>query len=63
MPWAATILTLYPEMFPGAAWGEHGGRALAEGRWTCEAVQIRDYATGPPPFGRRYPPRGRGRGW
>jgi tRNA (guanine37-N1)-methyltransferase len=42
---AATILTLYPEMFPGPLGVSLAGRALAEGRWACEPVQIRDFAT------------------
>lgn len=45
MTFAATILTLYPEMFPGPLGVSLAGRALAEGRWACEAVQIRDFAT------------------
>jgi len=42
---AARILTLYPEMFPGPLGVSLAGRALAEGRWSCEAIQIRDFAT------------------
>lgn len=45
MTFAATILTLYPEMFPGPLGASLAGRALAEGRWSCEPVQIRDFAT------------------
>ena len=45
MTFAATILTLYPEMFPGPLGHSIAGRALAEGRWACETVQIRDFAT------------------
>jgi tRNA (guanine37-N1)-methyltransferase len=41
----ATILTLYPEMFPGPLGVSLAGRALREGRWACEAVQLRDFAT------------------
>lgn len=44
-PWSATILTLYPEMFPGPLGHALAGRALAEGRWTCTAQNIRDAAT------------------
>jgi len=40
----ATILTLYPEMFPGPLGHSLAGRALAEGRWSLETVQIRDFA-------------------
>jgi len=42
---AANILTLYPEMFPGPLGGSMAGRALAEGKWSCNPVQIRDFAT------------------
>jgi len=45
MTFAATILTLYPEMFPGPLGTSLAGRALAEGRWSCDPVQIRDFAT------------------
>lgn len=41
----ATILTLYPEMFPGPLGVSLAGRALANGLWSLEAKQIRDYAT------------------
>ncbi len=44
MTFAATILTLYPEMFPGPLGHSIAGRALAEGKWACETVQIRDFA-------------------
>jgi tRNA (guanine37-N1)-methyltransferase len=43
--WRATILTLYPDMFPGPLGHSLAGRALAEGSWTCEAVNIRDFST------------------
>ena len=45
MTFAATILTLYPEMFPGALGVSLAGRALERGDWSCETVQIRDFAT------------------
>ena len=45
MTWNATILTLYPEMFPGPLGQSLAGRALGEGTWTLDAVQIRDFAT------------------
>lgn len=45
MTFAATILTLYPEMFPGPLGHSLAGRALAEGKWSCAPVQIRDFAT------------------
>ena len=44
MTFAATVLTLYPEMFPGPLGISLAGRALATGLWHLEAVQIRDFA-------------------
>ena len=44
MTFAATVLTLYPEMFPGPLGVSLAGRALERGDWSCEAVQIRDVA-------------------
>jgi len=41
---AATILTLYPEMFPGPLGVSLAGRALAEGVWSLDTVHIRDFA-------------------
>jgi tRNA (guanine37-N1)-methyltransferase len=38
------ILTLYPEMFPGTLGHSIAGRAMAEGRWSLETIQIRDFA-------------------
>ena len=45
MSFRATVLTLYPEMFPGTLGQALAGKALARGDWSLEAVQIRDYAT------------------
>ena len=45
MSWAATVLTLYPEMFPGPLGHSLAGRALEQGIWSLETVQIRDFAT------------------
>jgi tRNA (guanine37-N1)-methyltransferase len=44
MTFAVQILTLYPEMFPGPLGVSLAGRALAEGKWSCSPVQIRDFA-------------------
>lgn len=44
MSFAATVLTLYPEMFPGPLGISLAGRALGEGKWSLDAVQIRDFA-------------------
>jgi tRNA (guanine37-N1)-methyltransferase len=43
--WSASILTLYPEMFPGPLGISLAGRALNDGIWSLETVQIRDFAT------------------
>ena len=45
MTWRATVLTLYPDMFPGPLGHSLAGRALADGRWLLNTVQIRDFAT------------------
>ena len=45
MTFRATVLTLYPEMFPGALGVSLAGRALTSGGWSLDAVQIRDFAT------------------
>lgn len=45
MTFAATILTLYPDMFPGPLGLSLAGRALAEGKWSLDARNIRDFAT------------------
>jgi tRNA (guanine37-N1)-methyltransferase len=44
MTFAATILTLYPETFPGPLGVSLAGRALREGLWSLDTVQIRDFA-------------------
>ena len=44
IPWTAKILTLFPEMFPGALAASVAGRALEEGIWALETVDIRDFA-------------------
>jgi tRNA (guanine37-N1)-methyltransferase len=43
--WRASVLTLFPEMFPGPLGQSLAGRAMASGLWSVEAVQIRDFAT------------------
>ncbi|MBU8543957.1 MULTISPECIES: tRNA (guanosine(37)-N1)-methyltransferase TrmD [Roseomonadaceae] len=45
MSWRATILTLFPEMFPGPLGLSLAGKALREGRWALEAMDIRGFAT------------------
>src|SRR4051794_14119884 len=41
----ASVLTLYPDMFPGPLGASLAGRALEEGTWSLEARNIRDFAT------------------
>src|ERR1700731_3079079 len=43
--WRATVLTLFPEMFPGPLGVSLAGKALASGVWALEARDIRDSAT------------------
>jgi tRNA (guanine37-N1)-methyltransferase len=45
MTFRATVLTLYPEMFPGPLGISLAGRALGDGTWSLEARNIRDFAT------------------
>jgi tRNA (guanine37-N1)-methyltransferase len=45
MIWRATVLTLFPEMFPGPLGVSLAGKALASGLWALEARDIRDSAT------------------
>jgi len=44
MTFAATVLTLYPDMFPGPLGTSLAGRALSAGKWSIDAVNIRDFA-------------------
>jgi tRNA (guanine37-N1)-methyltransferase len=43
--WHVTVLTLFPEMFPGPLGVSLAGKALASGLWALEARDIRDSAT------------------
>ncbi len=45
MSFRASVLTLYPEMFPGALGLSLAGRGLEAGAWSLDTVQIRDFAT------------------
>jgi len=44
-PWRATVLTLFPEMFPGPLGVSLSGKALSSGLWALETRDIRDSAT------------------
>jgi tRNA (guanine37-N1)-methyltransferase len=43
---AATILTLFPEMFPGPLGLSLAGDALQRGLWSCDALNIRNHGLG-----------------
>jgi tRNA (guanine37-N1)-methyltransferase len=43
--WRATVLTIFPEMFPGPLGASLAGKALAKGLWALEPVDIRDHTT------------------
>ena len=42
--WRASVLTLFPQMFPGPLGHSLAGKALAAGVWALETVDIRDFA-------------------
>ena len=44
-PWTAKVLTLFPEMFPGPLGHSLAGKALADGLWRLETLDIRSFAT------------------
>ncbi|MDJ0512356.1 MAG: tRNA (guanosine(37)-N1)-methyltransferase TrmD [Methyloceanibacter sp.] len=44
MTWKATVLTLFPEMYPGPLGLSLAGKALAEETWQLETIDIRDFA-------------------
>ena len=43
--WRATVLTIFPEMFPGPLGMSLAGKALAEAKWALTTIDIRDFAT------------------
>jgi tRNA (guanine37-N1)-methyltransferase len=43
--WRASVLTIFPEMFPGPLGVSLAGKALAAGLWSLETKDIRDHAT------------------
>ncbi|MEJ0020337.1 MAG: tRNA (guanosine(37)-N1)-methyltransferase TrmD [Acetobacteraceae bacterium] len=45
MTWRASVLTLFPEMFPGPLAQSLAGRALQSGLWSLQPVNIRDFTT------------------
>ncbi|MEQ1697418.1 MAG: tRNA (guanosine(37)-N1)-methyltransferase TrmD [Hyphomicrobiaceae bacterium] len=45
-PWKLTVLTLFPEMFPGPLATSLTGQALTAGLWSVDAINIRDFGLG-----------------
>src|ERR1700729_2004452 len=43
--WRASVLTIFPEMFPGPLGLSLAGKALASGAWSLDAIDIRSFAT------------------
>jgi tRNA (guanine37-N1)-methyltransferase len=43
--WRASVLTIFPEMFPGPLGSSLAGKALASGAWSLDVVDIRSFAT------------------
>jgi tRNA (guanine37-N1)-methyltransferase len=44
--WRATVLTILPELFPGPLGASLAGKACANGLWSLETLDIRDFTTG-----------------
>lgn len=47
MSFAASVISLFPEAFPGTLGLSLIGKALREGVWSLETVQLRDFGVGP----------------
>ena len=45
MSFAADVVTLFPELFPGPLGASVIGRGLSEGLWSLRVTQLRDFAT------------------
>jgi tRNA (guanine37-N1)-methyltransferase len=45
LSFSAAIITLFPELFPGPLGASVLGRGMADGLWSLEATQLRDFAT------------------
>ncbi len=43
--WRASVLSIFPEMFPGPLGLSLAGKALASGAWSLDVVDIRNFAT------------------
>ena len=42
--WRASVLTIFPEMFPGPLGASLAGKAMTAGAWSLEAIDIRTFA-------------------
>lgn len=47
MSWRASVVTLFPEAFPGPLGLSVTGRGLSEGRWRLETIDLRAFGQGP----------------
>ncbi len=45
-PWRATVITLFPELFPGPLGASLAGEALKQGLWALDAIALRDFGLG-----------------
>jgi tRNA (guanine37-N1)-methyltransferase len=45
-PWSATVVTLFPELFPGPLGASLAGEALKRGLWGLETLALRDHGRG-----------------
>jgi tRNA (guanine37-N1)-methyltransferase len=45
-PWRATVVTLFPELFPGPLGASLAGEALKRGVWSLDTVALRDFGIG-----------------
>ncbi|MDJ0612093.1 MAG: tRNA (guanosine(37)-N1)-methyltransferase TrmD, partial [Rhizobiaceae bacterium] len=43
MTFRASIITLYPEMFPGSLGMSLAGNALERGDWSLETIHLREF--------------------
>ena len=46
MSWRASVLTLFPDMFPGSLGQSLAGRAMDDGIWSLDVTDIRDFGQG-----------------
>ncbi len=44
--WAATVLTLFPELFPGPLGASLTGKALEQQLWSLESIDLRSFGAG-----------------